>query len=69
MKKKVMMKGTILGTTFTGHPMRTTCGNTLRMIYYAAYICEKANVPYNLFEYVLGNFFSNHAGDDVLAFG
>lgn len=34
------MKGTITGTTFTGHPTRTTFGNTMRMIYYTKYAAK-----------------------------
>jgi hypothetical protein len=32
-----MMKGSLRGTTFTGHPIRTTFGNTMRMYYYTKY--------------------------------
>jgi hypothetical protein len=34
----------IRGTTFTGHPTRTTLGNTLRMMFYTQYIAEKSGV-------------------------
>ncbi len=44
------------GTTFTGHPTRTTLGNTLRMMYYTLYIAYKAGVVV----------YSCHAGDDVV---
>lgn len=32
-----MLTGTIHGTTFTGHPLRTTLGNTLRSYFYIRY--------------------------------
>jgi len=48
-KRRIMMKGKIEGTTFTGHPSRTTFGNTERMVYYCYYICTKAGIPIDLF--------------------
>lgn len=39
------LSATIKGTTFTGHPTRTTDGNTKRMYYYTAYLAAKANIP------------------------
>lgn len=36
--KRKMMDTVIKGTTFTGHPIRTTFGNTMRMLFYAKYI-------------------------------
>lgn len=38
---RVMIVAKILGTTFTGHPVRTTFGNTLRMMFYTMYIAEQ----------------------------
>lgn len=32
--RRVMFKCTLTGTTFSGHPTRTTFGNTLRSILY-----------------------------------
>jgi len=46
----------IKGTTFTGHPTRTTLGNTLRMMFYTLFIAYKAGVPIT----------ACHAGDDVV---
>ncbi len=46
----------IRGTTFTGHPTRTTLGNTLRMMFYTKFLAYKANVEIA----------SCHAGDDVV---
>lgn len=54
------LSATIRGTTFTGHPTRTTDGNTKRMYYYTAYLATKANIPSS-------QFYSIHSGDDVVA--
>jgi hypothetical protein len=44
-KNKVKYFGAkIRGTTFTGHPTRTTLGNTLRMMFYTKYIASKNNI-------------------------
>lgn len=34
----------IYGTTFSGHPTRTTLGNTLRSIMYAFYYIQQAGI-------------------------
>ena len=39
-----MFKGRIRGTTFTGHPTRTTGGNTLRGITYTLFVKSKVSV-------------------------
>jgi hypothetical protein len=39
------MKYTIKGTTFSGHPTRTTFGNTMRVLLYAGFVAHKANIP------------------------
>jgi hypothetical protein len=55
---RIMIKGVMRGTTFTGHPLRTTLGNTLRMYFYTSFICNKAGI----------DMVHLHAGDDVLAY-
>lgn len=57
LKKRKMLTGTIKGTTFTGHPTRTTFGNTLRMYFYTKFIKDRHGIR---------NFKHYHAGDDVL---
>lgn len=48
---------TVFGTVFSGHPTRTTFGNTLRVIFYIRFACWLAGiVNYSLFV----------CGDDVL---
>lgn len=42
-RRKVLKIG-IRGTTFTGHPCRTTWGNTIRMISYICYFLYKMGV-------------------------
>lgn len=56
-----MIKGKVHGTTLSGHPTRTTLGNTLRVSAYVEYICIKANIPKTALHV-------NVAGDDVLIF-
>lgn len=53
------MKGLLNGTTFTGHPTRTTFGNTLRMLFYTRFILSKCSSRLAI---------ALHAGDDVLAY-
>lgn len=55
----------IKGTTFSGHPTKTTLGNTLRSLCYAYYYCLKAGVknPWDNPE-----IFIMAAGDDVVIF-
>ncbi len=56
-KNKVKYFGAkIRGTTFTGHPTRTTLGNTLRMMFYTRFIAFIAGVYIE----------ACHAGDDVV---
>lgn len=50
----------IFGTTFSGHPTRTTLGNTLRSLCYHKYMMHKANISPQ--EYYIAA-----AGDDVVA--
>lgn len=57
---KVMLKAKIRGTTFTGHPTRTTFGNTLRMRAYVSLIIKKLAYKTKILKW--------HAGDDVLIY-
>lgn len=57
----IMIIARILGTTFTGHPTRTTLGNTLRMLFMTLYIAHLAGVD-------ASEFLHWHAGDDVLVY-
>jgi hypothetical protein len=49
------MKFEVNGTTLSGHPWTTTCGNTLRDTLYALYILHKAEITKKFF---------SAAGDD-----
>jgi len=47
--KKVEIAGTVKGTVFSGHPTRTTWGNTLRVlsyIYYIGRVCKYKFQPF-----------------------
>jgi len=55
---KYMPNLAIRGTTYSGHPTRTTLGNTLRSINYYTYLMEIAGVEPKLIA----------AGDDVCCF-
>jgi len=56
--KVKVLKSTIRGTVFSGHPTRTTFGNTLRVIFYMRYAFHLSNIEkFSLFV----------CGDDVLA--
>lgn len=57
--RKKLLQGQIKGTTFTGHPVRTTFGNTMRMYYYTNFIMTQHDIKVVQF----------HAGDDVLVMG
>lgn len=48
----------LIGTTFSGHPTRTTLGNTIRSIIYHTYILKCAGVPED-------EYFVAASGDDV----
>jgi len=39
--KKIELRGVVKGTVFSGHPTRTTWGNTLRVLSYIEYIISK----------------------------
>lgn len=51
------MKFTIVGTTYSGHPLRTTLGNSLRVILYMKYLLQ--GVPKNDYRFYV-------SGDDVI---
>jgi len=53
-----VVNGKIRGTTFSGHPTRTTLGNSLRVYLYARFVAHRAGVK-------IGTIV---AGDDVLCF-
>jgi len=53
---RVMNRLTLRGTTFSGHPTKTTLGNTMRSILYYRFIAHKAGVEADLLV----------AGDDVV---
>jgi len=55
--KKKVLSAQLCGTVFSGHPTRTTFGNTLRVIFYLKYSFYLSSIPnYSLFV----------CGDDVL---
>lgn len=57
-KKKRILEATLVGTVFSGHPTRTTYGNTLRVILYLKFTFFLAGIDkYSLFI----------CGDDCLA--
>jgi len=58
-KRKVLFEGMIKGTTFSGHSVRTTLGNTLRVISYSKFVCAIAGIPENAYKVCV-------AGDDVI---
>lgn len=46
-KKRVkLISATIHGTVSSGHPTRTTFGNTLRVIHYYKFILNEANIKH-----------------------
>jgi len=47
--KKIELKGTVKGTVFSGHPTRTTWGNTLRVLSYIKYLMRNSNKEYECF--------------------
>lgn len=50
-----MMRFTIVGTTYSGDPLRTTLGNTLRMVFYLLFATQ--NLPKDVFRFFV-------SGDD-----
>jgi hypothetical protein len=65
--KVPILKGVIKGTVFSGHPTRTTFGNTLRVLCYLYYICQKTGVKWDPFVIVGNDINFLVAGDDVFA--
>lgn len=49
------------GTVFSGHPTRTTWGNTMRVLSYAHFIAYLADIPNNCIKI-------HASGDDLLIF-
>lgn len=44
-KKTIALgKMTLRGTTFSGHPTKTTLGNTMRQIMYISYVAKKCGL-------------------------
>ncbi len=61
-KKRALLADVMIeGTTFTGHPTRTTLGNTLRSYLYAKFIARKAGIPKNKIQMLC-------SGDDMMIF-
>lgn len=55
----------IHGTTFSGHPTKTTLGNTIRSVLYAYFYCIKAGI---LTPWKSEHCFVIASGDDVVIF-
>jgi len=53
-----MVNGKIKGTTFSGHPTRTTLGNSLRVYLYSRFVSARAGIKTSVMV----------AGDDVICF-
>lgn len=51
----------IKGTTLSGHPTRTTLGNSLKVLSYAKYILANSYIPDNQYKIFV-------SGDDVIMF-
>lgn len=60
-KNITIAMGTVVGTTASGHPVRTTLFNTLRVILYYKFICYRAGIP-------IGAYYLIVSGDDVFSF-
>lgn len=58
---ELLFKGKLKGTVFSGHPTRTTWGNTLRVLSYAHFIKDLAGIPDK-------DIYIFAAGDDMLIF-
>jgi hypothetical protein len=43
--RALMMKGSIKGTVLSGHPTKTTLGNTLRLATMIDWLMEEMNIP------------------------
>jgi len=53
------------GTTFSGHTMKTTLGNTIRSILYAFWYCKKAGYGQTMDEIRANGIHIQGAGDDI----
>ena len=60
-KKEVVCSGSVTGTVFSGHSVRTTFGNSLRVVSFVRFIMERAGIPQSCYRL-------NVAGDDVMLF-
>jgi len=60
-KKRILklLQARVYGTVFSGHPSRTTFGNTIRILMLSMYICTKCNLRWNI------DLFHFQAGDDT----
>jgi len=47
--KSLELRGEVEGTVFSGHPTRTTWGNTLRVLSYIEYVCRDNKYSYQPF--------------------
>jgi hypothetical protein len=57
-KRRKFVEARLHGTVFSGHPTRTTFGNSMRMYYYTKYMMYSGNIKnYKIFV----------CGDDCLA--
>lgn len=54
----MFISGTFNGTVFSGHPTRTTLGNTIRVILYLKFTLALANIPKSAYKLYVG-------GDDT----
>ena len=57
--KNTMMKGKFKGTVYSGHPTRTTFGNTIRLIALIKFLKHKIRLKKTDFDYLV-------SGDDTL---
>lgn len=62
-RKDLIFEALVIGTTFSGHPTRTTLGNTLRVMFY---YCFAAGVDVVTFRSSAPAFFILVAGDDCV---
>lgn len=61
-KKQIirLLKARVYGTVFSGHPSRTTFGNTIRILFLSMFIAHKCGIRWNK------DMFHFQAGDDTL---
>jgi hypothetical protein len=53
-KRFKFVSGVFSGTVFSGHPTRTTLGNSLRVILYFRFMLWKARVPITNYKLYIG---------------